>query len=206
MLTDDSRPGEEKEELLTLNLQDLVVLTGNDVDVIATAKNKLSDLLENTRRFLRHRMPDDAIERRLHRTGRDFERWQKVGANTDRHDNRDQNHFAILPPMRFPRHRRELVEFRIQLFSATFNLFSVVLAQRRMKSPNVRGDRIIGLGVQNIALVAQIFLGVAEQQFAVFNVARREHELNDEARMSRLRQATARQANVETMTKNQGRK
>src|SRR5882724_9168394 len=108
--------------------------------------------------------------------------------------------------MRFPCDRRELVEFRIQLFSATFNLFSVVLAQRGMKSPNIRGDRIIGLGVQNIALVAQIFLGVAEQQFAVFNVARREHELNDEARMSRLRQATARQANVETMTKNQGRK
>jgi hypothetical protein len=60
-----------------------------------------------------------------------------------------------------------------------------------VKSPNVRADRIIGLGVQNIALVAQIFLGVAEQQFAVFNVARREHELNDEARMS----------NAETITK-----
>jgi len=87
--------------------------------------------------------------------------------------------------MRLPRHRRELVEFRIQLFSATFNLFSVALAQRGVKSPNVRTDRIIGLGVQNIALVAQIFLGVAEQQFAVFNVARREHELNDEARMSK---------------------
>jgi len=65
-----------------------------------------------------------------------------------------------------------------------------------MKSPNIRGDRIIGLGVQNIALCSANISGVAEQQFAVFNVARREHELNDEARMSRLRQATARQANV----------
>src|SRR5438128_8672878 len=145
MLTDDSRPGEEKEKLLALNLQDLVVLARNDVDVIAAAKNKLSDLLENTRRFLRHRMPDDAVERRLHRTGRDFERLQIVGANTDRHDDCDQNDFAILPPMRLPRHRRELVEFRIQLFSATFNMFSVALVQRVVKSRDVCADRLFSL-------------------------------------------------------------
>src|SRR5207237_9262432 len=100
---------------------------------------------------------------------------------------------AILPPMRLPRHRRELVEFRIQLFSATFNLFSVALAQRGVKSPNVRTDRIIGLGVQNIALVAQLFLGVAEKQFAVFNVVRRELELNDEARMPNVETITTRE-------------
>jgi hypothetical protein len=83
------------------------------------------------------------------------------------------------------------MQFGIQLFGAALNLFSVALPQRSVQSPYVRADRIMSRWVENIALVTQIFLGVAQQEFAVFNVARREHELNVEARMS----------NVETMTR-----
>src|SRR5436853_4704366 len=159
MLTDDSRPGEEKEKLLTLNLQDLVVLAGNHVDIVAPAKNKLGDLLEKIWRFRCHRVPDDAVERRLHRAGRYFERLQKIGTNSDRDDNCDQNHFAVFPPVRLPGYRRELMQFRIQLFGATLDLFSVALPQRSVQSPDVRADRVISLCLQNIALVAQLLLG-----------------------------------------------
>ena len=78
------------------------------------------------------------------------------------------------------------MQLRVQVFGAGFNLFSVALSQRSMQSPNVRADSVISRRVQNIALVTQIFLGVAQQEFAVFNVARREHELNVEARSSKL--------------------
>src|SRR5438105_1958589 len=67
------------------------------------------------------------------------------------------------------------MQFCIQIFGSALNLFSVALPQRRVQSPYVRADRIISRRVENIALVTQIFLGVAQQQFAVFNVARREH-------------------------------
>src|SRR5438876_11835481 len=118
MLADDSRPGEEKEKLLTLHLQDLVVFFGDNVDVVAPEDDKLSNSSHQIRRWCIRRksfeipcaaavlvmtflfcgdvlfpivevlIPDDPAKRRLHRTSRYFERLQQVGANTDRHDNR----------------------------------------------------------------------------------------------------------------------
>src|SRR5439155_14343980 len=95
--TDDPRPGEEKEKLLTLNLQDLVVYPRNHLEVAAPANDELGDLLENIWRLRRHRPPDNAVEGRLHLTGRNFERLQEIGTNTDRNDDRDQNYFTIFP-------------------------------------------------------------------------------------------------------------
>src|SRR5437879_7778808 len=181
----------EKEKLLTLNLQDLVVYPGNHVDVVAPANDELGDLLENIWRLRRHRPPDNAVEGRLHRTGRNFERLQEIGTNTDRNDDRDQNYFTIFPPVRLPRHRRALMQFCVQFFGSAFDLLTIALAQCGMQPADIRANQIIRFRVQNIAFVAQIFLGMTQQQFAVFNVARREHELNDEAPMS----------NDETITK-----
>ena len=47
-------------------------------------------------------MTDDAVQRRLHRAGRNLERLQKIGANPDRHDDGDEDDFDVFPPVRFP--------------------------------------------------------------------------------------------------------
>src|ERR1700737_2178799 len=53
---------------------------------------------------------DDPVQSRLHRAGRNLEWLDKIGADADGHHDWDQNHFAIFPPMRLPRNRRELVK------------------------------------------------------------------------------------------------
>src|SRR5438105_10937798 len=107
VLTNETRESEEKEKLFLLYLQDLIVLARDDVDVISAAHHEFSDLLKKIRqrdcRF--YFVTDDPVERRLHRTGWDFERLQKIGTNSYRYHNRDQNYFAIFPPVGFPRHR-----------------------------------------------------------------------------------------------------
>src|SRR5437588_10337773 len=74
----DSRECEKEENLFLLNLQYFVLLLRDDVDIIAAAQNKFGDLSQNVRRLRGHRPPDNAVERRLHRTGRNFEWLQKI--------------------------------------------------------------------------------------------------------------------------------
>src|SRR2546430_10588076 len=107
MLADDPRPGEEKEKLLALNLQDLVVFGRDDVNVIAAAKNEFGNLLQNVWGLRRHRVTDNSVQRGLHRTGWNFEWLEKIGTNADRHHDCDQDHFAVLPPVRLPSHRNQ---------------------------------------------------------------------------------------------------
>ena len=47
---------------------------------------------------------------------------KKIGTNADRDDDRDENHFDILAPVRFPGHRGELVQFGVELFGPAFDL------------------------------------------------------------------------------------
>ena len=62
-------------------------------------------------------MADNSVERRLHRSGRNLKRLQKIGADTDRDDDGDENNFAVFPPMRFPIYRRLRSQQGIQLFA-----------------------------------------------------------------------------------------
>ena len=55
--------------------------------------------------FVSQVLADDAVQRRLHRTSRDFEGLQKIRADAHRHHNRHQNHLTILPPVRCPCYR-----------------------------------------------------------------------------------------------------
>src|SRR5262249_26817703 len=104
-----SRKGKEEGYFLWHDLKNLVVLARNQVDVIATQKNEFDGLSQNIWRGLAARMTDNSVERRLHRAGRNFERLQKIGANPDGDHDRNQNHFAVFSPVRFPRHRCELM-------------------------------------------------------------------------------------------------
>ncbi len=148
MLADNSRPGEEKEKLLLLDLQHLIVLLRNDVDVISAAKNELRHLPQHIWWRRSHRVSDNSVQRRLHRAGWNFERLQKIGTNPDRDHDGDENDFDILAPVRFPRHRCQLVQFGIELFGAAFDLFSIALFQRRMQPPIMPADFVVGRRVR----------------------------------------------------------
>src|SRR5690242_11191292 len=125
--TNDPRERKEETKPYGFNFFDLIVLLRHHIDVIATAENELRDLLEEIWRRRGRRMANDSVERRLHRAGWNFKRLQKIGANTDRDDDGHQNHFDILAPMRFPRHRSQLVQLRVQLFRAAFDFLTVAL-------------------------------------------------------------------------------
>ena len=47
-------------------------------------------------------MADDAVQRRLHRAGRNFERLDEIGADADRDDDRDQDDFDVFAPVQLP--------------------------------------------------------------------------------------------------------
>ena len=131
-------------------------------------------------------MTNDPIERGLHRSSRDLERLQEVRADSDGHDNRDQNHFTILPPVRLPRYRHELVQFCVKLFGAGFDLVAISLAQRGLEQVNVCFDLFAIDGVENVAFITKVLLRMPQQQLAVFNMTSCEHELSVECRMSKL--------------------
>src|SRR5947209_8846500 len=111
MLADDPRPGEKEEKLLLLNLQHLVVLLRHHVDVIASANDELLNLPKKIWRRRSHGTADDSVQGRLHRPGWNLERLQEIRADSHRDDNGDQNDFDIFAPVRFPRDRRELMQF-----------------------------------------------------------------------------------------------
>ena len=83
---------------------------------------KFVDLGERIRRQLDGRLRLDAVKRRLHRAGGDFERLQDKGADGQRHDRRDHEDLHVLTPAVPGRGREELVaelhDLLVQLFEA----------------------------------------------------------------------------------------
>src|SRR5689334_10272503 len=109
VLADDPRPGEEEEKLLLLDLEHLIVLLRNYINIIASTEDELRDLLKEIRRRFSHGPADNSVQGRLHRAGGNLERLQKIRADANRYDYRNQNDFNILAPVRFPRHRSQFV-------------------------------------------------------------------------------------------------
>src|SRR5437773_11961893 len=60
-LADQSRKSKEEEDFFGRDFKNLLILTRNHVDVIATQKNKLADLSQNIRRRCHAGMTDDSI-------------------------------------------------------------------------------------------------------------------------------------------------
>ena len=60
-LADQSRKSKEEEDFFGRDFKNLIILTRNHVDVIATQKNKLADLSQNIRRRCHAGMTDDSI-------------------------------------------------------------------------------------------------------------------------------------------------
>src|SRR5437660_389554 len=73
-LARDLRKRKKEKNFLRLDLSDLVLAIGDNVDVIATQHNELRDSLQNIRRQPAAGMTDDSIQCRLHRTGGNLER------------------------------------------------------------------------------------------------------------------------------------
>src|SRR3954469_2200726 len=179
VLTIAHQPGEiEKEqELFRFDLKDLIILTRHHIDVVATADDELQRLLEDIRNGLRSfvRITDDAIQRRLHGSGRNFKWLQKVGSDSNCYYDRDQDHLYIFAPVGFPIHRSESMKLSIQRFSTDLDLFSVALTQRCFQASNSALE-FIALGRRNyILFVTQEFFGVPQEQLAVFDVTAGEH-------------------------------
>src|SRR5436309_5945909 len=95
----------EKKDFLWLNFKKLIILAGNNIDVVATPDDELANLPQKVRRGSRTRITNNPVQGRLHRTCWNLKWLQEIGANAHCHDNGHQNDFAILPPMRLPRHR-----------------------------------------------------------------------------------------------------
>ena len=82
----------------------------------------------------------------------------------------------------------------VQRLGSGLDLVPVALSQCRPQSAHGRFDLLAERCIQHIGFITQVLLRMPEQQLAVFNMARREHELrstitfsgsrrNDEARM-----------------------
>ena len=79
-------------------------------------------------------MTNDAIQGRLHGARRDFEWLQEVRTNTYGHDNRDQNHLTIFPPVRFPRYRSQSVQASVKSCGCALYFLAIPLTQRLLKT------------------------------------------------------------------------
>src|SRR4030095_9933102 len=151
-LTHQSRKSKKEGYFLRHNLENLVVLARNHVDVIATQKNKFDDLSQNIWRRLGARMTDNSVDGGLHRAGRNFEWLQKIAANPYRDHDRNQNHFAVFSPMRFPRYRCEFVERLIKSLRCAVNFLPVSRAHGFAKRLHF-GDDLFPVGATEFVVL-----------------------------------------------------
>ena len=79
---------------------------GHHAAVGAAMDQEFVNLHEEIRRQLHGRLRLDAVERRLHRAGRNLERLQEKGADRQRHDRRHDEDLHVLAPA-VPRRGRE---------------------------------------------------------------------------------------------------
>ena len=175
VLQDHARKREEEEKLFRGDLQNLVLLRGNNVDVIASAGDKIEGSPHQVRRRTFARITDNAVERRLHRARGNLEGLEKIGANSHGHDDGHKDDLAVFPPMRFPGDGRELVQMGVERFRAALDLCAIALMQGRLQAAHPRGD-LFALGfVEHVGFVTQELLRVPQQQLAMFDVSRGKH-------------------------------
>ena len=205
-LANDLRESEKERDLLRPELDDAIVFPRNDVDVIAAEHEKLGDLPDDIRLagirriacqipailaffigvllldrdliFIREEgsMPNDAVQRRLHGTGRDFEWLEKIGADADRDHDRDQDHFYVLAPAGVAPCRHVFRIKIVETLGLLLDRFFVLVAQTLAQFLDLRFQVRDGDFAENVLAIAQQFLRVANEEMTVFDVARIEHE------------------------------
>ena len=121
MGADQPRKREKEKRFGWLHFQELVLLARNDVNVISPEHDVLRDLSQKGWRRLGARVTNDSVQRRLHRPGRDLERLQEIGANSDGDDDCDKNNFDIFTPVRFPSYWGELLHPGVERFGLGFD-------------------------------------------------------------------------------------
>src|SRR5205085_10799972 len=100
------------------------------------------------------------------------------------HHDRHQNAVAILSPMRLPAHRGQPVQHFITPISCSVNSLAIFLAHRFPEAFHSSDDLFPVQDTEPVVLVAQVLPRMPQEQAAVLDVTRREHELNDERRMT----------------------
>ena len=171
----DARESEEKEKLPRSHILDRVLLSRDDVDVVAAEDDEIDDLFEKVRRRRGRGLTDDAVERRLHRAGRDFEGLDEIGADADRDHDRDQDHFDVLAPDGVLMWRRVRGEERVE--PLRFFMRRAVVARGHRGAHLVDLSAQLGDGgfAQAVAPVTNQLLRMTNEEVAVLDVARLEH-------------------------------
>src|SRR4029077_7483699 len=113
-LADQLGKRKEKKHFLWLNFKQLIILAGNNVNVVATHDDEFANLSQNVRRWSCARITNNPVQGRLHKVCGNLRRLQEIGTTAHRHNNGHQNHLAILSPMRLPCHWRQSVKSFIQ--------------------------------------------------------------------------------------------
>src|SRR6184192_3192581 len=90
---------------LLRQIGEFIVRGRNYINVVATPDDELANLSQKVRPGSCARITNNPVQGRLHRACRNLKRLQEIRANAHCHNDGHQNHLAILPPMRLPRHR-----------------------------------------------------------------------------------------------------
>ena len=173
--TVDFRVVEEAETFGGHQLDHLVVHRGNHVDIGAAEPQTRAQFSQRTGGSLADRrgMPDDAVEGRLHRTGRNLEGLDEIGANGNRQHEGDQQHLAILPPAGLVVRRLQLAEALVQILDGRLHPLAVrraAVARGRFQFVDLRRVLAVLHVAQQVPLAVQELARVEHEQLGFLDV------------------------------------
>ena len=173
---DDFRGGEEMEAVHFAQSDHRVVLLRGDIDVGASAQDEFRGADQRVGGRIDGRRASHAVERRLHGTGGDFEGLEKIGADAEGDDERDEHDLGVFAQSGQRRTRGGLVEEFVQLGGGLFDAVAFLFPQRDLQlgDPFVEGNDLFFR--QDIAPVAQQLAGGPQHELGLFAVTGREEQ------------------------------
>ena len=151
---------------------DIFVGFRRDIDVGASAQDEFGGAHRPRRRWIDRLRPGHAVKGRLHRSGRNLEWLEKVSADAEGDDERDEDNFCVFSQSGQRRRRSSLVEETMKLLRGGNDVLARVFPQGDLQTGNglAQGNDLF-LG-QNILPVAQQLPGCPEDKLGFFSVAR----------------------------------
>src|SRR5260370_15879579 len=96
-------------------------------------------------------------------------------ANPSGHADCDENPLSFFPPVRFPGHRRQLVQSFVERFSLAFSSSMIAFSQGLSQALQGEAQLFSCRCTEQVVLVVKVLFAMPQEQLAVLDVTRGEH-------------------------------
>ena len=196
---DDFGRGEKMETGDFTQPDDRIVVLRAEINIGAPAQDEFGGAQGPARRWVDRARAGHAIKRRLHGSGGNFERLEKVSPDAKGDDEGDEDDLGVFPQAGQALLGSRLVEKAMKFLRGQRDILAVIFPQSNLEAGDALAEVDDLLVRQNVPPVTQQFAGRAEDEFGFFAVTRGQKQHTDRRMQfsppGRKRQRRSRQAN-----------